>query len=144
MRYRAFNGFGVYPVIFNMFGASVSFAQLIIGFLSHVFLGVLSVSIAALFTRNITKNPGTGWLGVSFVLLISIASAGLRHPLPDNLQWIVWILPPVPQLMSLMEGSSVASIFPAIVFVYLWLVGYVAVLILLFFWIQHRGYRGLS
>ncbi|GGJ99966.1 ABC transporter permease [Lentibacillus kapialis] len=129
-----------YPVVFGMFGADISILKLIIGVLNHFFLGVLSVSMAALFTREIIKNPGTGWLGVSFVLLVSIASTGLRHALPNFLQWTVWVLPPVPHLMSLMEGSNVASIFPAIGFVYLWLGGYSAVLILLYFWLQNRGF----
>jgi len=133
-----------YPVVFNMFKEDVTIFKLIIGFLNHFFLGVLSVSITALFTRNITKNPGTSWLSVSFVLLISIASSGIREVLPSFLQWIVWTLPPVPHLMSLMETTNVSAIFLEVSLIYLWLVIYSVVLILLFFWIQHLKYRDLS
>ncbi|GAB4074134.1 ABC transporter permease [Barrientosiimonas marina] len=131
-----------YPVVLGMFGATISIPKLTIGFLSHIFLGVLSVSITALFTRHIAKNSGMAWLGIIFVLLASIASAGLHDALPHALQWIAWALPPVPYLMSLMGGTNAASIFPAIGFVYVWLAIYSAILILMFFWIQHRGYQG--
>ncbi|MFD2211275.1 hypothetical protein ACFSMW_16330 [Virgibacillus halophilus] len=127
-----------------MFEENLSVPKLIIGFLNHFFLGILSVSMAALFTRNIVNNTGIGWLGACFALVISIASAGFSNTLPHMLRFIVWILPPIPSLMSLMERNDVPYIASTVGLVYLWIVGYTVVLVLIFFWMQQKGYRDLS
>lgn len=128
----------VYPIVFHMFGEPVTSDELIIGFLSHLLLGVLSVSISVLFTRNIVMKLSNAWLGVSLALVVSLTSIGLKSVLPAVFQPVICVLPPVPGIIGLMEEKNIQDFYLEFGFVYLWLCMYSCVLIALFLLIDKK------
>lgn len=68
----------IYPIILQMFNEKMTASLFLVGFLAHMSLSILGISIATLFTRNIIQKASTAWLSLTFILLMTIASIRLK------------------------------------------------------------------
>lgn len=128
----------VYPVVFGMFSEQVTIESLTIGFLTHLLLGVLAISIGALFTRNIVETKSNQWLGIILVLVVSISSLGIQQLLPPSWEYLLLLIPPISEVIVQMNDSLNVH---DILIMYGWNIGYSSCLIILFFIIYQRKKR---
>ncbi|MGX4668959.1 ABC transporter permease [Cerasibacillus sp. JNUCC 74] len=128
----------VYPVVFGMFSEQVTIESLTIGFLTHLLLGVLAISIGALFTRNIVETKSNQWLGIILVLVVSISSLGIQQLLPPSWEYLLLLIPPISEVIVQMNDSLNVN---DILIMYGWSIGYSSCLIILFFIIYQRKKR---
>ncbi|WP_077300819.1 hypothetical protein [Virgibacillus pantothenticus] len=124
-----------YPLVFGMFSKQVTLQELGIGFATHCLLGMVAITLSGVFSRAIIAKKINSWLGLSFMLIVSIASLGLEQLIPGYWKYILFILPPVSEMALLMrEPLDLHGIFC----VYLWTVAYIGVMVAAFFIIYRR------
>ncbi|NBJ71181.1 MULTISPECIES: hypothetical protein [Clostridia] len=125
----------VYPIVFRMFSKQVTLQELGIGFATHCLLGMVAIALSGVFSRAIIANKINSWLGISLMLLVSIASLGLEQLIPGYWKYILFVLPPVSELALLMRDPlDLHGIFR----VYLWTMAYTGVVVAVFFIIYRR------
>lgn len=124
-----------YPIIFGMFSKQVTLQEVGIGFVTHCLLGMVAITLSGVFSRVIITNKVNSWLGLSFILIVSIVSLGLEQLIPGYWKYILFVLPPVSELALLMRAPlDLHAIFG----VYLWIVVYISGMIALFLMIYRR------
>ncbi|WP_141431038.1 ABC transporter permease [Bacillus sp. 03113] len=126
-----------YPVVFDMFGGETRPLHIILGFMSHFSLSILSIALSALFTRDVVKNKRNTWWGVMSILVFSVALSTFKSLL---LKGLIWILPPIRFSLEMMSSKDNMKSIPDF---YYWQFGWIflygIVFIVLFFGVlKHR------
>lgn len=122
----------LYPVIFDMFNGSVGFTIGLVSIINHVFLSVLGICIASLFSKIITENAINSYGGLALVIILSLASIGLYHTLPSYFKNIVWIIPPATSTQTPLINWNGENIWEVSLFPFIWMIIYSSVLLFLF------------
>lgn len=125
----------VYPIVFNAFGVETRGLHLIMGFLSHFSLSLLSLSLSALFTRELIQNQSNTWWGVLGILVISVSISTLK----DTIDGFIWLFPPLHFSLEIMSSEDHIKSIPGLFWgQFSWIFLYTFLLIGLFFWIMKR------
>lgn len=125
----------VYPIVFNAFGVETRGLHLIMGFLSHFSLSLLSLSLSALFTRELIQNQSNTWWGVLGILVISVSISTLK----DTIDGFIWLFPPLHFSLEIMSSEDNIKSIPGLFWgQFSWIFLYTFLLIGLFFWIMKR------
>ncbi|MCZ6943913.1 ABC transporter permease [Bacillus mycoides] len=119
----------IYPIILQMFNEKMTASLFLVGFLAHMSLSILGISIATLFTRNIIQKASTAWLSLTFILLMAIASIRLKKEL-------LWFLPPVKSFIML--GQYKYNILTHTLWLTAWAIVYSFLLLTLFLFLVRR------
>ncbi|HDR7623244.1 TPA: ABC transporter permease [Bacillus mycoides] len=119
----------IYPIILQMFNEKMTASLFLVGFLAHMSLSILGISIATLFTRNIIQKASTAWLSLTFILLMTIASIRLKKEL-------LWFLPPVESFIML--GQYKYNILTHTLWLTAWAIVYSFLLLTLFLFLVRR------
>src|SRR5699024_6356630 len=61
----------IYPIIFGMFDESVTLTIGLVSIVNHVFLSILGISIASLFSKIVTENAINSYGGLALTIIIS-------------------------------------------------------------------------
>lgn len=112
-----------------MFNEKMTASLFLVGFLAHMSLSILGISIATLFTRNIIQKASTAWLSLTFILLMTIASIRLKKEL-------LWFLPPVESFIML--GQYKYNILTHTLWLTAWAIVYSFLLLTLFLFLVRR------
>lgn len=125
----------VYPIVFNTFGVETRGLHLIMGFLSHFSLSLLSLSLSALFTRELIQNQSNTWWGVLGILVISVSISTLK----DTIDGFIWLFPPLHFSLEIMSSEDNIKSIPVLFWgQFSWIFLYTFLLIGIFFWIMKR------
>ncbi|MFL0401861.1 ABC transporter permease [Bacillus nitratireducens] len=119
----------IYPIILQMFNEKMTASLFLVGFLAHMSLSILGISIATLFTRNIIQKASTAWLSLTFILLMTIASIRLKKEL-------LWFLPPIESFIML--GQYKYNILTHTLWLTAWTIVYSFLLLTLFLFLIRR------
>ncbi|EEK71106.1 MULTISPECIES: hypothetical protein [Bacillus] len=119
----------IYPIILQMFNEKMTASLFLVGFLAHMSLSILGISIATLFTRNIIQKASTAWLSLTLILLMTIASIRLKKEL-------LWFLPPVESFIML--GQYKYNILTHTLWLTAWAILYSFLLLTLFLFLVRR------
>ncbi|EOP49739.1 ABC transporter permease [Bacillus cereus VDM053] len=119
----------IYPIILQMFNEKMTASLFLVGFLAHMSLSILGISIATLFTRNIIQKASTACLSLTFILLMTIASIRLKKEL-------LWFLPPVESFIML--GQYKYNILTHTLWLTAWTIVYSFLLLTLFLFLIRR------
>ncbi|MBE5104702.1 ABC transporter permease [Bacillus thuringiensis] len=119
----------IYPILLQMFSEKMTASLFLVGFLAHISLSILGVSIATLFTRNIIQKTSTAWLSLTFILLITIASVRLKKEL-------LWFFPPIESFLML--GQYKYNILTHTLWLTAWAIVYSFLLLTLFLFLVRR------
>ncbi|HDR7592847.1 TPA: ABC transporter permease [Bacillus mycoides] len=119
----------IYPIILQMFNEKMTASLFLVGFLAHMSLSILGISIATIFTRNIIQKASTAWLSLTFILLMTIASIRLKKEL-------LWFLPPVESFIML--GQYKYNILTHTLWLTAWAIVYSFLLLTLFLFLVRR------
>ncbi|WP_080875134.1 hypothetical protein [Oceanobacillus timonensis] len=127
-----------YPIIFNLFSDSVSFAVGFVSFMNHILLAMLGICIAAFFSKVMMESAINAYGGLALTMILSIASIGIENALPASIRYITWIIPPATAMQQPLfqweeENLSSLSYFP-----FLWIAIYTGILMLLFLIVANR------
>lgn len=114
----------VYPIIFNMFNESVTLTIGLVSFVNHLFLSILGIAIACLFSKVITESVVNSYGGLALTIVISLAALGVHDVLPFYLKNIVWIIPPATSTQVLLSNWNGDSISDLSLFPFLWIIIY--------------------
>ncbi|MDP4093226.1 MAG: hypothetical protein Q8920_07680 [Bacillota bacterium] len=95
----------VYPILIHAFMRPIDSTDLLLGFLSHVTLGLLGTSIGCLFNTRLIRDRRLALLGLYLVIIISIIQGTLISAVPF-LKYIIYLLPPVYFTMNNISTAS--------------------------------------
>jgi hypothetical protein len=129
-----------YPVVFHAFSPGLHTVHLVMGFLAHFSLAVLSIALSSFFTRGLVKDNVNSWWGVISILIGSLVMAVEKiEILKINL--INWVLPPLRSSMEIMSVDDQNITFPLKVYgQFAWIFIYSLILMTIFIAIlQKRG-----
>ena len=121
-----------YPVVIHAFKPELHSVHIVIGFLAHFSLAILSIALSLFFTRELVKSNVNSWWGVISILIVSLVIAVLKADIL-KFKLLTWILPPLHYSLEIMSvGDQITSI-PAEVFAqFTWILVYSIVLIVFF------------
>lgn len=121
----------LYPAWTDKFVRAPNAQEVGIAIACHTGLAWLGVCGGALFTRKWFPKWYAAWGGLAIFIVVSLAGPGILNALPEALQIIKWLLPPVHLVMDLLnryEGLAYADKAVAIVMPYIY-----SLLLLFFF-----------
>lgn len=84
----------VYPILFDKFDRTPSFAEALFAWLCHTIVAALGIACALFFSDKRLSHKTMSLFGLLALLAISMAGQGLANRLPEQISWIVWIMPP--------------------------------------------------
>lgn len=127
-----------YPIMIDAFGERPRALHIILGFLAHFSLSILSIALSSLFTRELVQNRQNSWWGVLSILIISLAIASLKNVIVQ-VQGLIWLLPPVHLSLKMMSADDSIQTIPAVFYwQYIWIFIYSMLVISLYFFISNR------
>ena len=129
----------IYPIIFGMFNESVSFTIGLVSMINHIFLAVLGICIASLFSRIITENVINSYGGLALTIILSLAAIGLYNMLPSYLKNIVWLIPPATSTQTPLINWNGENILDLPFFPFIWIIIYSLCLLYLFLKLAKKG-----
>lgn len=122
----------IYPIILGMFGESVTFTIGMVTIVNHIFLSILGISIASVFSKIITESAINSYGGLALTITGSLAALGIYDVLPSYLKSIVWIIPPATSTNTTLFNWNGDSILDLSLFPFIWIVIYALFLLYLF------------
>lgn len=123
----------LYPIMLGMFDKPISLSEFALGYLGHVALALLGISLSAFFQFGFIENQGRAAGLLIILIVISIAGQTLEQKIPSAIGSIIYLLPPVSTMIDLfmhVEERSTFSIFTMIVYSYL----YSFILLAIYLW----------
>jgi len=106
------NGAIFYPIIINAFKGPVMLVHYFLAFYSHLFFSLFGILIGAFFSFTFVSKKYV-WLLTVLAILLSLTYNGVVEAFPI-LKWILFILPPVINIIGYMQigdNSSIESHF---------------------------------
>jgi hypothetical protein len=131
----------VYPIIFGMFQEPVTLGMGLVSFVNHVFLSILGISIASLFSKVITESAVNSYGGLSLTIVISVAALGINDALPSYLKNIIWIIPPAASTQPTLFNWNGKNVLDLSLFPFLWIMIYSIFLLYLFLMLAKRAQK---
>jgi len=128
----------IYPIIFGMFDESVTLTIGLVSIVNHVFLSILGISIASLFSKIVTENAINSYGGLALTIIISLASLGIYNALPSYLKIITWIIPPATNTQIPLFNWNGDHILDLSLFPFIWILIYALLLLYLFLQLAKR------
>ncbi|MBY7142008.1 hypothetical protein KFZ56_02670 [Virgibacillus sp. NKC19-3] len=128
----------VYPIIFNMFTETVTLTIGLVSLVNHIFLAILGISVASLFSKIIMKSVVNSFGGLALTIVVSIAALGIYDVLPSFIKNIVWIIPPAAITQVPLTNWNGESILNLSMFPFIWVIFYALVILYLFLKLAKR------
>lgn len=128
----------VYPIIFNMFNEPVTLTIGLVSFANHMFLALLGISVASLFSKVIMQSAVNSFGGLALIIVVSIAALAIYDVLPSSLKNIVWIIPPASSTQTPLINWNGESILDLSMFPFIWIIIYSILLLSLFLKLAKR------
>ncbi|WP_068677342.1 hypothetical protein [Oceanobacillus sp. Castelsardo] len=122
----------IYPITFGMFNESVSLKIGLVSIVNHIFLSILGISIASLFSKVITENAVNSYGGLALIITISLATLGIYDVLPTYLKNIIWIIPPAVGTQPVLFNWNGENFLDLLLFPFIWMIVYSTILLYLF------------
>ncbi|MQR89642.1 ABC transporter permease [Bacillus megaterium] len=120
-----------YPVLLDMFEVDISTKQMVFGFIIHWTFSLLGMSIGLVFTRDVVREGSLSWFGPLFILIVTLAAAGVSFPYQGG-GLLLYVLPPVSAIIQFInEGLNKFLVFG-------WALLYAIALISLYLWRANR------
>ncbi|MGD6964393.1 ABC transporter permease [Fictibacillus phosphorivorans] len=127
-----------YPVVFNAFSPGLHTVHLVMGFLAHFSLAVLSIALSSFFTRGLVKNNVNSWWGVISILIGSLVMAVEKIEI-FKIKLISWVFPPLQYSMEIMSVDDKIISFPVRVYVqFVWIFVYSIILMIIFISVMEK------
>lgn len=123
----------LYPIIFGMFGESITLLVGVFALINHLLLATLGICVGSFFTREFMKNSINAIGGLWFVLLLSIPYDSLAERLPVLARPILWILPPSIHTITILESWNGTTVDFNFLLPFIWIIIYCSLLLFLFF-----------
>ncbi|HAM81823.1 hypothetical protein [Ornithinibacillus bavariensis] len=123
----------LYPIIFGMFGESVTLQVGFFTFMNHLLLASLGICVGSFFTKDFMKSTINAIGGLWFVLLLSIPFDSLAEMLPVLVRPILWILPPSIHTIKSLESWNQTTVDFNFLLPFIWIIVYCSILLFLFF-----------
>lgn len=123
----------LFPVVFGMFDKPISLLEFALGYLGHVALALLGISLSVFFQFGFIENQGRAAGLLIIIMVISLAGQTLQQKIPSNIGFIIYVLPPVSTTIDLfmhIEDRSAISTFVTILYSYL----YSFILLAIYLW----------
>ncbi|MDO3409133.1 hypothetical protein QWJ34_05105 [Saccharibacillus sp. CPCC 101409] len=100
----------LYPALLGRFDRLPGFEELGIGLLYHIALAGLGVSLAGWFSAKLFESRFYAMLALCAWIALAFGSRGIAGALPDSLDWLTVLLPPVhPALHALTFYAELSS-----------------------------------
>lgn len=128
----------IYPIIFGMFDEAVTLTIGVVFIANHVFLTILGISIASLFSKIITENAINSYGGLALTIIISIAALGIYDAVPTYLKNIIWIIPPATSVQTTLFNWNGDSILDLSILPFIWILIYALLVLSLFLKLAKR------
>lgn len=100
----------LYPALFDKFVRAPSLEELTMALLYHVGAAWLAVSLACWFSSKLIASRLTSFLLLSLLIVLVLCAQPLRQALPELLQSLVWLLPPLDKMIYLLFQYNEASV----------------------------------
>lgn len=84
-----------YPIVTNSFTYSLTSANHLLSFYSHIGLGGLGTLVGSFFTATKINSSKYIWLMTALVATAGVAYPKIVEVLPAGIAWVLWILPPI-------------------------------------------------
>lgn len=121
-----------YPVVFSAFSPGLHTVHIIMGFLAHFSLSVLSVALSLFFTRELVKSNVNSWWGVISILIGSLIISVAKIEIL-KIRIINWLLPPLHYSLNIMGRGDEITFIPSKVYgQFVWILLYSMILIVIF------------
>lgn len=121
-----------YPVVFDAFKPGLHIVHIVIGFLAHFSLAVLSIALSLFFTRALVKSGINSWWGVISILVVSLAISVAKADILKT-KILNWLLPPLRNSLEIMSvGDNITSVPAHVYGQFGWIFLYSLILISIF------------
>ena len=121
-----------YPVVFHAFTPGLHTVHILIGFLAHFSLAVLSIALSLFFTRALVKSNVNSWWGVISILVVSLVIAVAKADIL-KIKILNWLLPPLRYSLEIMSvGDKITSVPAQVYGQFGWIFIYSLILISIF------------
>ncbi|MEK3994326.1 ABC transporter permease [Psychrobacillus sp. FSL K6-2365] len=122
----------VYPIVFHVFKPGLLTIHIVIGFLAHFSLAILSIALSLFFTRELVKSNVNSWWGVISILVVSLALAVAKADIL-KVKILTWLLPPLRYSLEIMSVGDKITFVPLLVYAqFAWIFIYSLILITIF------------
>ncbi|MDX8361909.1 hypothetical protein [Cytobacillus sp. IB215316] len=115
----------VYPLILNGFLTTPSISVIIVSIISHVLLCQLGVIVGKFFA--VTKHSQYHWLATCLVLMVSLVTEAVANGIPTFLAWILWLLPPINNIVHIHNFGDSFIINTTIIQNYIIVISYIII-----------------
>ncbi|NOW33049.1 hypothetical protein [Clostridium beijerinckii] len=108
------------PTICNVFKYPVTFSDIFVSFIIHMFLSIIGALIGMLLQPRIISNRKMAILGAIFIVLMSIIKGPVINEVPYS-KYVMWIFPPINEVstayLNLMHFNIANLIMPLIIMI---------------------------
>ncbi len=94
-----------YPLLINSFDKSITVNFVIISVIVHILMGIFGILLGAFVSNTNLASKPYRWLFTVFVIIITLTKVILVNSIPI-LKWVIWIMPPISELLSLLNSDS--------------------------------------
>ncbi|NRX57557.1 hypothetical protein DE162_003824 [Clostridium beijerinckii] len=110
----------IYNLICNVFKYPVTFSDIFVSFIIHMFLSIIGALIGMLLQPRIISNRKMAILGAIFIVLMSIIKGPVINEVPYS-KYVMWIFPPINEVstayLNLMHFNIANLIMPLIIMI---------------------------
>ncbi len=110
----------IYNLICNVFKYPVTFSDIVVSFIIHMFLSIIGALIGMLLQPRIISNRKMAILGAIFIVLMSIIKGPVINEVPYS-KYVMWIFPPINEVstayLNLMHFNIPNLIMPLIIMI---------------------------
>lgn len=110
----------IYNLICNVFKYPVTFSDIVVSFIIHMFLSIIGALIGMLLQPRIISNRKMAILGAIFIVLMSIIKGPVINEVPYS-KYVMWIFPPINEVstayLDLMHFNIANLIMPLIIMI---------------------------
>lgn len=110
----------IYNLICNVFKYTVTFSDIFVSFIIHMFLSIIGALIGMLLQPRIISNRKMAILGAIFIVLMSIIKGPVINEVPYS-KYVMWIFPPINEVstayLNLMHFNIANLIMPLIIMI---------------------------
>ncbi|NOW82695.1 hypothetical protein B0H39_000576 [Clostridium beijerinckii] len=110
----------IYNLICNVFKYPVTFSDIVVSFIIHMFLSIIGALIGMLLQPRIISNRKMAILGAIFIVLMSIIKGPVINEVLYS-KYVMWIFPPINEVstayLNLMHFNMPNLIMPLIIMI---------------------------
>ncbi|WKU12439.1 hypothetical protein [Staphylococcus devriesei] len=116
----------LYPIITMRFEYWPSLSEILIGLYLHLVITIVGIILTTLINSIPTLSNKFIWLLIVLIFLISILKVTIIQAIPV-LKFILWIFPPISELLMLLNQSSNKIFDSAFLITNVWLIIYITI-----------------